>query len=365
MKRTQMKMWKVCLVSVALAFAFGASGAKADDPRKLRMLTWEGYTEPEWLESFEEENNVEVSYVYLGSDDDLLARVNAGGGENFDLIAMNLSFVELFADLGYILPLDQSRLTEWDHIIPAFRDDPRATVDGNLYTAPMCWGNFAIIYDEELYSTPPDSWGAVFEPPADICGRTLLTEDAGTTISTAALYLGYDNVYQLSDEQLEEVEKVLNKAASCAKAFWSGWGDAAQYFASESVEIGIEASSLVTHLARQGGAKVANSVPKEGAIGWMDAHAIMKGGEGKEDLIYAWINYSQSAEVQTAMAEKTLLGPVRQDGVIENLDPDLVKTMRLGDPAFFDSLVGISRPKAPDSWEKRLKLWNRVKAGAL
>jgi len=44
MNRTQMKMWKVGLVSVALAFAFGASGAKAaDDVIKLSFATyWPG-----------------------------------------------------------------------------------------------------------------------------------------------------------------------------------------------------------------------------------------------------------------------------------------------------------------------------------
>jgi putative spermidine/putrescine transport system substrate-binding protein/spermidine/putrescine transport system substrate-binding protein len=342
----------------------GNAAAESDAPRELRLLTWEGYTEDEWVKPFEEEHNVEIKSVYVGSDDDLFAKVKSGGGKDFDLITTNRAHVPLFVEQGVLKPIDTSRLSNFDGLTPVFQEDEQSRVDGELYVTPFVWSNVGIIYDKKKFPTPPDSWADVFEPEGELCGRTLLSEDAGTAISIAAMYLGHDNVYNLSDEQLEEAKDLLKKAAECSKAFYAGFGDAAQYFGAGEVDLGIQLGSLVTTLAQEKGADVANTVPKEGSLWWMDAWGIMPGAEGKEDLVYEWLDYLMSAEVQLKMTKSTGFGPVREDGVADQLDAKTRETLHLGDPSFFENLSPMLNPEAPDSWDKRLKLWNEVKAGA-
>lgn len=359
----------VLLVGVVIAGCGGSddddsNAGSSDDPRELRMLTWEGYTEPEWVKPFEKEHNVKIKSVYLGSDDDLFAKVKSGAAENFDLITTNRANVSILEEQGALEPLDVSKLSNFDGLTPVFQEDELSRVNDELYVVPFVWSNVALIYDKEKFPSPPDSWGELFEPSGDRCGRTLLSEDAGTAISVAAMYLGYDDVYNLDDAQLEEVKGVLQKAAECSKAFYAGFGDAAQYFGSGEVDIGLELGSLVTTLAKEKGASAANAVPKEGSVWWMDAWGITPGGTEKEDLVYEWLDYTMSPEVQLAMTKSTGFGPVREDGVADQLDAETREVLHLGDPSFFESLVPMSTPEEPDSWEKRLKLWNEVKAGA-
>jgi spermidine/putrescine-binding protein len=336
----------------------------AEGQRELRMLTWEGYTEPEWVKPFEKEHNVKIRSVYLGSDDDLFARVKSGASENFDLITTNRANVAILEQQGALKPIDVSKLSNFDDLTPVFQEDELSRIKDELYVVPFVWSNVAITYNRDKFPNPPDSWGNLFEPSADLCGRTLLSEDAGTAISVAALYLGYEDVYQLDDAQLEDVKGVLQNAAKCTQAFYSGFGDAAQYYAGGEVDLGLELGSLVTTLAKDKGADVANTVPKEGSVWWMDAWGITPRGQEKQELVYEWMNYLMSAEVQLAMTKSTGFGPVREEGVADKLDAETREVLHLGDPSFFEQLVPMQEPRAPDSWEKRLKLWNEVKAGA-
>jgi putative spermidine/putrescine transport system substrate-binding protein len=342
----------------------GAGASASEAPRELRMLTWEGYTEAEWVKPFEEEHNVKIKSVYLGSDDDLFAKVKSGAAENFDFITTNRANVSILEEQGALEPIDVSKLPNFEGLTPVFQEDELSRVNGEPYVVPFVWSNIAIIYDKAKFPSPPKSWGELFEPSGDHCGRTLLSEDAGTAISVAAMYLGYDDVYHLDDAQLAKVKELLLKAAKCSKAFYAGFGDAAQYFGAGEVNLGLELGSLVTTLAKEKGADVANTVPEEGSLWWMDAWGITPAGKEKEDLTYAWLDYIMSPEVQLAMTKSTGFGPVREDGVAEKLDAETREVLHLGDPSFFDQLVPMSNPQEPDSWEKRLKLWNEVKAGA-
>jgi len=327
------------------------------DPQTLNMIAWEGYTEPAWVDKFEKDNNAEVKVTYIGSDDELFAKIRAGEGKAFDLVAGSRANLSTLRDADLIVPLDRAELPGMENVVAPIRD--RTTVDGELLAVPYVWGSIPLIYSQEEFPTPPDSWSVVFDDP-ETCGKVLLSEDAGTSIATAALYLGYPEPYHLTDEQLDAAKEVLTNAKDCAKAFYSGFGDAANYFASGEVVSGISLGSLITKLAGDKGATVAETIPKEGAIGWVDTWMVTKAGEEKSDLVYEWLNYMQSPEVQLGVSQTTNFAPTIE-GVSDKLDPTLRDTLHLDDPAYLESLVPQESPQAPDSWEKRLALWNTIR----
>jgi spermidine/putrescine-binding protein len=352
---------------LALAAAFAASLALAacggdDDktgtadsgsgessaPTELNMISWEGYNEAAWVEPFEKDNNVKINVTYIASDDELFAKIRAGGGKAFDLATLR--------EAGLIVPLDESKLPAFENVVAPIK--PRTTVDGELLAVPYVWGSIPLLYSKTEFPTPPDSWDVVFGDKA--CGKVLMSEDAGTTIATAALYLGFPNPYKLDDSQFEEVKKLLEKTKTCTKAFYSGFGDAANYFASGDVVAGISLGSLITKLAEEKGAEVGETVPKEGAIGWVDTWMVTKAGAEKADVVYKWLNYVESPEVQLGVSKKTNFAPV-VEGVAEDLDPDIRTTLHLDDPTYLQKLIPQESPQAPDTWEKRLALWNTIR----
>jgi spermidine/putrescine transport system substrate-binding protein len=376
MKLTDKRLMVVVVAAIAAAVAMlvagcggstntaqggGGSSTAGGGAKTLNLLAWEGYTEPQWVKPFEQQNHVKVNISYVGSDDELFAKVRGGGGKTFDLVATNRANLGPLSQAGLIVPLDESRLQHFKQVYPQLAN-AGTRVGGKLYAAPYVWGSIPLMYSAKAFPTPPNSWGAVFNPSAQTCGKVLLAEDAGTAISTAALYLGIKQVYQLSDAQLKQVKQVLMKARKCSKAFYSGFGDAANYFASGDVTVGLSLGSLITKLAAEKGAKVNEVIPKEGALGWMDTWAITKGGSSKLDLAYKWINYAESPEVQAEVSKKTSLAPTVQ-GASDKLDPALKRALHLDDPSYLGRLVPMESPQGTDTWQKRLDLWNLIKAG--
>lgn len=349
---------------VVVAFIAGCgsdSGSSGDKPTTLNLLAWEGYTEPDWVKPFEKANDAKVNVSYVGSDDELFAKVRGGDGTTYDLVATNRANLVPLKEAGLIVPIDENRLTHYSKVYPQLAN-AGVRIDGKLYAAPFVWGSIPLMYSKKAFSTPPDSWSAVFDPPKDTCGKVLLNEDGGSTISTVALYLGYDDPYRLTDEQLAKVKDVLVNTRKCVRAFYSGFGDAANYFASDGVVVGNSLGSIITLLAKEKGADIAEVVPKEGALGWMDTWAITKGGAEKQDLAYKWLNWSESPAVQAKVSKHTSFAPTVQ-GVTSRLDPQLRRSLHLDDPDYLGTLVPMQSPQEPDSLEKRLDLWNLIKAG--
>ncbi|MGE3832292.1 MAG: twin-arginine translocation signal domain-containing protein, partial [Parvibaculaceae bacterium] len=52
--------------------------------RELRILTWEGYAEPEWLDKFKSDTGATVNVVYSGSADEMFAKMQGSQGADFD-----------------------------------------------------------------------------------------------------------------------------------------------------------------------------------------------------------------------------------------------------------------------------------------
>ena len=90
MSVTNASLWKraglLLLVAVAFVLPVLLAGCKAA-PKELNVLSWEGYSDPEWVQGFEKAHNVKVNVTYIGSDDELFAKLRGGSGETYDVVA--------------------------------------------------------------------------------------------------------------------------------------------------------------------------------------------------------------------------------------------------------------------------------------
>ncbi len=53
----------------------------------LNLLVWEGYADPSFVQAFEEQNHCKVSASYMGSSDELVAKLRGGSAGNYDVIS--------------------------------------------------------------------------------------------------------------------------------------------------------------------------------------------------------------------------------------------------------------------------------------
>ena len=69
----------------ALLIAVLVLGSCAKKRPTLNLLVWEGYADPLFVKGFEEQCQCKVSASYMGSSDELVAKLR--GGSNYDVIS--------------------------------------------------------------------------------------------------------------------------------------------------------------------------------------------------------------------------------------------------------------------------------------
>ena len=77
---------------------------------ELRILSWQGYADEDWVKEFEQENNVDVNVVFIGTDDEIWAKIKGSEGKDFDLMAVNTAQLQRYIDIGLTTAYDMDML---------------------------------------------------------------------------------------------------------------------------------------------------------------------------------------------------------------------------------------------------------------
>ena len=121
-KATSISRRKFALGSAATIASFTAAPAIVRAAAKeLRVLTWEGYAEPDWVDPFKAATGADVSIVYTGSVDEMFAKMQGSKGADFDVVAFDTSSFKRYMDSNLIQPIDLSKVANAQNIIPEFK----------------------------------------------------------------------------------------------------------------------------------------------------------------------------------------------------------------------------------------------------
>ena len=89
-------------LSGAALLAFGC----AKKTPTLSLLVWEGYADPSYIHAFEESHNCKINAAYMGSSDELVAKLRGGSASNYDVISPSSDVATMIASAGLAAPLD-------------------------------------------------------------------------------------------------------------------------------------------------------------------------------------------------------------------------------------------------------------------
>src|SRR5579871_2292821 len=84
----------------------------------LSLLVWEGYADPSFVHPFEEQNHCKVSASYMGSSDELVAKLRGGSAGNYDVISPSSDVATSIATAGLAAPLDLAKLPSYAQLTP-------------------------------------------------------------------------------------------------------------------------------------------------------------------------------------------------------------------------------------------------------
>ena len=207
-KKTELDRRKFLIGTAALASASVASPAvlRAAD-KELRILTWEGYAEPEWLDPFKQATGATVNIVYSGSADEMFAKMQGSQGADFDLVSFDTSLFPRYVDAKLIQPFDMSKIPNSAIWRRSFRRCRPSCAAIARYGIPFAWGSLPLVYDATEFPTAPESWEVMWDPK--YAQQMLWQDDANNSITLGALIVGVANPYKLTDEDFEKVKAKL------------------------------------------------------------------------------------------------------------------------------------------------------------
>src|SRR4030081_3917517 len=95
---------------VFLTLALGACRKKEDT---LSLLVWEGYADPSFVHAFEEGHHCKVVASYMGSSDELVAKLRGGSASNYDVISPSSDVATSIVRAGLAVSLDLSKFPSY------------------------------------------------------------------------------------------------------------------------------------------------------------------------------------------------------------------------------------------------------------
>ena len=284
-----MKKLLVFLVSV-LTMALLAAGCGGDADKKdaaageqqvLNLFSWADNFDPEVIAEFEKQYNCKVNYDVFANNEELLAKIQAGGAQ-YDLIQPSDYMVATMLKLDLLEKMNMDNIPNAKNLVSTLQApvyDP--TGDHSLvYT----WGITGIAYNKNYVKDVPDSWEDLWNP--EYAGRLILLNDSRETIGMALKKNGFSN----NSTDPAEVEKAFQDLKALAPNVLAFDTDTIkQKFIAEEAWIGTMWTGDASYTLKDN-PNIGFVVPKEGATIWADTFAIPKGAKHKE-LAEKFINF--------------------------------------------------------------------------
>jgi spermidine/putrescine-binding protein len=326
---------------------------------ELNFMVWEGYTDTLFTRPFEQACGVKVNATYMGSSDDLVAKLRAGGAETIDLISPSSDAATAIIEAGLAGPLDLKRIPSYGELSEGFRKLQVARKGDVVYGVPWAFGPNPLIYDTTKVKGAPDSWGTLWDKKYR---SKLSLQDDIATLYMVAQYLGMDDpkdpshLYNLSDQDLAKVKTKMLELRPNVRKYWVTAGDMTQLFQSGEIVMG-EGWPLMTNQLRQAKFPAGETIPKEGTTAWADHWVLTKGAKNL-DAAYAWLEYASQPFTQKLLYDVTAY-IVANPAARNYMTPEQAASQR--DIADYGSKVNFWQwsPRR----EKYQEIWNEVKAG--
>ena len=141
-------MRRYILPSITLVGLLLCLTARADDLKRLRIISWADYVPADVVADFQKETGIKVE-ITLSNNEEMISKLRATGGAGFDLAQPSQDRI-LGAQQEFRIykPIDMSKVRV-EQFLPDLIDTVRrnASVDGKLYALPYVWGTEGLVYN--------------------------------------------------------------------------------------------------------------------------------------------------------------------------------------------------------------------------
>ncbi|HYO46484.1 MAG TPA: spermidine/putrescine ABC transporter substrate-binding protein [Gemmatimonadota bacterium] len=265
---------------------------------RLAIYNWSDYVAEDTVSGFEEEYGVEVTYDTYESNEEMLAKLQAGAA-GYDVVFPTGYIIEAMIAIGLLAPIRRDLLTNWGNLSPIFVDPPFDP--GNFHSVPYLWGVTGVAWRTDRVETAPDSW-AIFQD-ARWDGKMTLLDDSRDVIAAFLKLNGFSLNSTVPDE-LEAAKRDAIEAGRHIRAFVSA------PVKGQLISGDVWIAQLWDGDTRQAAAEdpaIAFALPREGSPIYADAMVIPKSAPHKR-AAHAFLDYVLRPEVAAAISDATGYG---------------------------------------------------------
>jgi spermidine/putrescine transport system substrate-binding protein len=285
------------IACLPILFVGGCSQSKENAPSELRVLAWVGYDEPEIIEPFQTEFKVKVSTETFSGADRMFAKITSSP-DAYDLVVIDPEYIEKLYKVGLLSPLDPKDF-DFSHYIPALQYFPLCSIDGKLYTVLVRFGVNGLVYNTTKLS--PDevtSYRVLWSPK--LKGRVGIWDWYLPNMGVLSLASGFSDPYHLDRSQTSTLNKTLASLRPQVRAVMGTFAEVNAAFARGDIWAVPALGEHTAAVLAEQGQPIAWTIPKEGAIMWIETLGIPQKSKNRKAAI-DYIRYIQRPDVQAKL----------------------------------------------------------------
>lgn len=234
-------------------------------------FTWGGYDIPDLFQPYIAKHGEPPSFSTFGGSEEGLTKMRAGFVA--DVSHPCNQAVPRWVATGLFQPIDPSKLSNWENIIPSLYKLEGNMKDGAPYMMPVEWGQTSITYRTDLVSPEEESWDILWNEEHK--GRIGVIASAGDTWWCAAIKAGVPFEEISSEENFAKVAAALREQRPLVRTYTDDMTTLEQALASGELVAAMTWNESATKLKGQG-VEVKFADPKEGALTWVCGAMIHK-----------------------------------------------------------------------------------------
>lgn len=344
----------IALPAVAAVLAACRRPAPAADPgqmpaeleKELAIYNWSDYIGESTIADFEREFGVRVIYDTYESNEDLIAKLQAGAA-GYDLVVPSNYAVRVLRELDLLAPIDRGFLTNWGNLAPEFTGRPFDP--GNDFTVPWQWGMAGLAVRSDLVQPLPDSWSVFHDPRYR--GKMTQLDDMRDVIGCWLMYRGH-SLNATDPDQLAQAKADALQAKANLKSYLSA-----------PVKSQLIAGDVwIAHLWNGDTAQASVAqpalqfvLPKEGSMIYLDSMVVPRTAPHRR-AAHEFLNYILRPEVAAGVSRKSGYGSPNAGALALDAGllppPTAEEMLRLE----YQEDLGV----ATAEWDR---IWTEIKAG--
>lgn len=296
----------VCILIVSSVGCKKSSGRNG----KLYLYNWTYYTPDSLVEQFEKETGIDVVIDNFASNEEMFAKIMAGGNEGYDVIFPSSDYTAIMIKLGLLAELDHNLLPNLKYLSPLFKE--KAAYDPTYrYSVPYFMGSSGIAVNTERVPSDYVRTWAIFAD-ARMAGSMSMLDDMREVMGAALKHLGYSG-NSTDIEELQRATDLINTqwkpnlvkfdSESFGKAFSRG----------EFVVVHAYPENVFAEISVDKWSTIDFFIPPEGGMMYIDNMVIPKGARNNQ-AAHAFINFIHDPKNYAVFLDTFSLPPTTNTG---------------------------------------------------